>query len=48
MNQIKNQFNLIDVSNEFMVEILYKMYNGKKMELIDWNFEEKFIKDVDY
>jgi len=52
MNQIQNQFNLSDMSDKFMekilAEILYKMYNGKKMELTDWNFEEEFAKDDNY
>jgi len=49
MNQIQNQFNSSDMSDKFMEEILakilYKMYNGKKMKLTDWNFEEEFTKD---
>jgi len=48
----KNRFNLSDISDMFteevLAEVLCKMYNGKKVQLTDWNFGEGFAKGDSY
>lgn len=52
MSQSKNRINLNEVSDKFteevLTDILHKAYNGKKVQLTDWNFGEGFAKGDSY
>ncbi|XP_050458494.1 uncharacterized protein LOC126855135 isoform X2 [Cataglyphis hispanica] len=52
MSQNKNRINLNEVSDKFteevLTDILCKAYNGKKVQLTDWNFGERFAKGDSY
>jgi len=52
MSQTKNRFNLSDVSDKFteevLAEVLCKIYDGKKVQLTDWDFGEGFAKGDSY
>ncbi|EFN66534.1 hypothetical protein EAG_11028 [Camponotus floridanus] len=52
MSQSKNRINLNEVSDKFteelLTDILCKEYNGKKVQLTDWDFGEGFTKGDSY
>lgn len=52
MSQAKDRVNLSDVSDKFteevLADVLCRAYNGKKVQLTDWNFGEGFAKGDSY